>query len=76
MKKVKAPYVAIRFLDHCHTDPVNAGLVECEVVGRLYKQDEGAFYVVSWIREDSFNSHDNEVFCIAKKLVISMKVFP
>ena len=74
MKKLRAPYVSIEFLDHCESDgDKNSGLVPAEVVGRLYHEDKTAYKVASWIFDQDLTDGENKIFTIAKATVTRIR---
>lgn len=73
MKKVKAPYVAIEFMDHSYGSYKEAGIIPCEVVGRLIYKDKYAYWVASWIANSELDNENNEVFAIGRGLVTKVR---
>lgn len=69
--KKRLPVVCIEFHDHCmDTTSDLKKPIYCQVFGVLYKEDELAYYVASWICDREVESANTEGFCILKSTVI------
>jgi len=64
MKKARLCYII--FDDHAMSSGGHEGLIECQVIGYLIKQDKSAYYVVSWLCNNDPEDHNSEIFTIAK----------
>jgi hypothetical protein len=73
MRKKRAPYVSILFLDHAYGTPANAGPIPCEVIGRIIHEDEIHYQVVSWVCNDTLDDPNNEVFTVLKSAVTKVR---
>jgi len=63
--------VYIRFWDHAMNSGEDAALCKCEVLGFLYKKDRRAYYVASWIADQTLDAN-TEQFSILRKAVIQI----
>jgi hypothetical protein len=64
--------VILKFKDHCQGSH-DARLIDCEAIGVLYKEDEEAYYLATWISEGVLD-HNTEQFVIAKQNVFDVVV--
>lgn len=66
---IKAPLVALTFLDHCFDNGEDIRPIECTVMGALYKEDKDAYYVVSWVAGNNPSDSNSDCYAILKSTV-------
>ena len=65
--------VHLKFLDHAYFSGYEAKPLECEVFGRLYKEDKDAYYIATWI-SDGILDDNTEQYVILKSAVTKKKI--
>ena len=64
--RIKKRPVKVKFLDHSLYSGDEAKIIECEVYGLLFYEDDVCIKVASWICNDILNDADSEVFSLVK----------
>lgn len=67
------PLIHITFLDHSMGSPDDAKPYQCEVFGVLYKEDDRAYYLASWVCNGDISEHNNECYAILKSCVLKKR---
>lgn len=80
LPKVKLGYLLeIKFLDHVCTTGGLAQPILCRAIGELINEDKNAYYIASWLTEDSdhqnWDSHTILKSTIKKIRIIEKKVY-
>lgn len=74
LPKVKRGYlVEIEFLDHVCTTGGLVAPIQCRAIGELINEDKQAFYIASWITEDS-DTHNWDSHTILKSTVKKIRI--
>jgi hypothetical protein len=73
MSVKKAPIVHVTFWDHAMNTGDEIAPVECHAFGVLYKEDDRAYYVSSWIAHNDPNDSNSESYVIIKHPGVKIK---
>jgi hypothetical protein len=68
----KYPAVRCVFYDHFQADSPSLQPVRCAVYGKLAKEDDLCYYILSWICEGDMDSRNSDGHCIIKSTVIKL----
>lgn len=68
----KYPIIKLIFLDHFQADSTSLQPIRCTVYGRLAREDDLCYYVLSWICEGDVVSHNSDGYAILKSTVIKL----
>lgn len=68
------PLIGLRFYDHSMGSGDSIGLITCDIVGWLYKEDALSYYVATWICNGQVIDSNSEAFQVLKSTVVKRYV--